>query len=218
MALQRDGSVIVSFGGDSWDKGRLVRISATGELDGTFGEKGAVDTIAPTGIAVDRANRIVVGAQGLQVVRYEDDGARDRRFRRASVPSAYRGWGTAIAITPDGDIVASGGRVAFFDDGFAPPALDFAVARFHGGNDATPPRIAVRAGSGGCLRGALRLRIGDNSGHFSLVVAVDGRRVLQTGRSHAQLRLRAGRHRVVIRARDSSDNVAVRRLRVTRCA
>ena len=213
MALQRDGSALVSFGVD------LARISPTGVLDRTFGKSGVVHVGPISSIAVDRDGRIVVSGLGFHLTRYTPKGALDRSFKGAALPKGWGGGGTgpAIAITRSGDIVAAGAMTPEppHPDDFAPTKYDFGVARFHGGDDATPPAITFRRG---CVRGALRLRVRDDSGHVSVLVSVDGRRALRTSRKRAFIRLSPGRHRVTITARDSSDNVAVRKLRVRRCA
>jgi uncharacterized delta-60 repeat protein len=222
MALQADGSVIVSIGGDTYHPARLARISPAGALDRTFGKNGVVAAVrAISSIAVDRDSRIVVSDPAFQLTRYKANGALDRTFKGAVLPRRWRGGeGTAIAITRSGDIVAAGGMTPgpLHSDDFAPTEYDFGVARFHGGDDVTPPRIAVRRASGGCLRGGLRVRVGDKAGPVSLHVSVDGRRVLEASRKRALIRLSPGRHRVVIRAQDSSDNVSVKKLHVRRCA
>jgi hypothetical protein len=69
----------------------------------------------------------------------------------------------------------------------------------------------------GCARGVLRVRARDGSHRVRLAVRIDRRKVRRVNRSRARIRLGAGAHRVVIRARDGSDNVAVKRLGVRRC-
>jgi uncharacterized delta-60 repeat protein len=221
MALQHGGSVIASFAGDRYGEGRLVRISPTGTLDGTFGKGGGVDTIGPSSLAVDRADRIVVAGSNLQIERYGRNGGRDRGFKKVSIPRAYRtGPGTDVAIAPDGDLVAAGWWSAPSDsDDFSPTKYDFAVARFHGGDDASPPVVGFPKRPKGCLRDALhlRVRVRDASGSVRVVARLDGRLVLRTRRLHSLVRVPAGRHRLVVRARDSSDNVAVKTLRFRAC-
>jgi uncharacterized delta-60 repeat protein len=221
MVIQRDGSVIVSFGGERYGDGRLVRISPTGTLDRSFGKGGSVDTVAPASLAVDRSDRIVVGGSSFEIARYGRNGGRDRVFKRASIPRSYRtGPGTDVAIAPDGDLVAAGWWTPPADrDDFSPTKYDFAVARFHGGDDARPPVVGFPKRPKGCLRDALRLRmrVRDDSGSVRVVARLDGRLVLRTRHARALVRVPTGRHRLVIRARDSSDNVAVKTLRFRAC-
>jgi hypothetical protein len=61
------------------------------------------------------------------------------------------------------------------------------------------------------------VRVGDNSRGIRVVGRLDGRLVLRTRRLHSLVRVPAGRHRLVVRARDSSDNVAVKTLRFRAC-
>ena len=130
------------------------------------------------------------------------------------------GLGTDVAIAPDGDLVAAGWWTPPSDrDDFSPTKYDFAVARFHGGNDASAPVVGFPKRPKGCLRDALhlRVRVRDDSGTVWVVARLDGRLVLRTRRARSLVRVPAGRHRLVIRARDSSDNVAVKTLRFRAC-
>ena len=214
IAFQRDGAAIVSFSAGPYgaDGGRLVRLLPNGTPDASFGQGGVASTPQPGGIAVDRSDRIIVGS-GFSLVRHLADGTRDRSFKTVTLPRAYgAGAATHMEITRSGAIVVAGTMFADLDsDPYEISDYDFALARFHGGDDVRPPRIVMQRA---CSHGALRFRLRDDAGRVRSVVGVDGRRVLRTARKRVRLRLSAGRHRVVVRARDSSDNVAVQRRRV----
>jgi Tol biopolymer transport system component len=94
--------------------------------------------------------------------------------------------------------------------------------------DATPPTISiagVRGRSGSCTARDFRVRVRIRDGsrlHYSRLF-LDGRRKLSTRRKIFSVwirasRLRSGRHRITVTARDTAGNRRARSLRFSRCA
>jgi hypothetical protein len=84
--------------------------------------------------------------------------------------------------------------------------------------DRTPPRIRLRARKG-CARRARRVavRVHDRSGLRRVAAYVDGRLVRSTRRAAFRVRVRRGRHRLTVLARDGVGNRARRTLRFRVC-
>lgn len=134
LALQRDGKLVVAGGSTSFSlsSGRrlLVRYTARGRLDRSFGEDGTVSSrsgpsVGAGGVAIQRDGKIVTAGSegdGFAVTRYTARGRLDRSFGRGGTVStklASYSYGRAIAIQPDGKIVVVGNA-----------ALDFGIARY----------------------------------------------------------------------------------------
>jgi len=150
LALQPDGKIVVagdSFSGSN-DDFALARYNSDGSLDTGFHGTGKVTTAIGAGndsasaVAVQSDGKIVVAGYTLSgsvpefaLARYGPAGSLDRRFGVAGTVTTPIGHGAhawALALQPDGKIVAAGDA----DNGSDP---DFALARYavDGGLDAT---------------------------------------------------------------------------------
>ena len=128
----------------------LVRYSADGSIDPSFGTGGIVYTplqrLTHLGDAlVDAENRIVVASASyssdysrprFHLARFKPDGSLDATFGnggRANLPVGYSSWAYALARQPDDKIVVAGtGRALDL------PKYSFAVVRVKGGNGPVP--------------------------------------------------------------------------------
>jgi uncharacterized delta-60 repeat protein len=140
LALQPDGRIVV--GGDV-----LARYSSNGQLDRSFGSGGTVagpGSGALHAVAIEPDGRIVVGGTGASegghfaLGRYAPDGTVDQSFGDAGVLTTDVGGGDAgvraLAIQPDGKIVAAGYRrstgCGIFGCGFG--GTNLLIARYDG--------------------------------------------------------------------------------------
>jgi len=134
VAVQPNGRVIVAGFAGAGRYG-LVRYTAAGALDTTFSGNGKA--VLPVGgfasaIALHGGKIVLAGGVPLDrmgVVRVNADGTLDRTFgRRGVARTAFPGFTTtsaaAVAIQPDGKIVAAGFASSFRGRG------DFALARY----------------------------------------------------------------------------------------
>ena len=106
LAIQADGKIVV--GG-----GALARYNSDGTLDSTFGDRGVADVPADA-VAIQADGKIVVSDTGDETLsRVNGDGTIDDTFGTDGTVSTdlftTGGWVNAIAIQPDGKIVAAGG-------------------------------------------------------------------------------------------------------------
>jgi uncharacterized delta-60 repeat protein len=123
LALKRDGKLVVNVSSvkASEDSARrvLARYTARGQLDRSFGRSGKVVGRAGAlersgGVAIQRDGKIVAsgtGRSGFVLARYTARGRLDPSFgRRGTVSTKFgsSGVGRAVAIEPDGKIVAYG--------------------------------------------------------------------------------------------------------------
>jgi uncharacterized delta-60 repeat protein len=145
----------------------LVRYMADGGLDNSFDGDGKVVLTTPTssisGLALQRDGKIV-SAGGSSVTRFNSNGSLDTSFGSGgnAVPSFQpQGFAAAVAVQPDGKIVAGGSR------GFP---NNFALARFQQGGS-----LDMTFGSGGMVE--TDLGAGDDVG-WDLGIAPDGKIVL----------------------------------------
>jgi uncharacterized delta-60 repeat protein len=116
--------------------------AAPGDLDPTFGHDGRVLTGFESASAQDLASDVAVQSDGkimavggtflggFALARYEADGSLDPAFGgdgrvRTSWPGLGQGFAAAVALQPDGKIVAAGST---FDDSYT--SERFAVARY----------------------------------------------------------------------------------------
>ena len=128
-ALQADGALVIAGevaadNSDSPDTG-LVRLTANGELDTTFGGDGIVQiayspsadeasdvAIQPDGKVVIAGNILVGSTLDFMIARLNADGSRDNSFGTAGVVTTAFGtlqdFARAVVIQPDGSIVAAG--------------------------------------------------------------------------------------------------------------
>lgn len=140
VAVQPDGRIVIgAHGHRAFGVGRaafgLLRFRRNGSLDRTFGDGGIVVSEVGFGvraIAIDRRGRIVVagasyGLDDFTVARYTARGQLDASF--GAVATDFSAFETpwAVAIQPDGRIVAAGqsGRTISAE-------TDVALARYRG--------------------------------------------------------------------------------------
>ena len=134
LAVQRDGKLLLAGGSMSFSlsssRRLLIRYTARGRLDRSFGEDGTVSSragpsVGSGGVAIQRDGKIVTAGSvgdGFAVTRYTPRGRLDRSFGRGGTVStklASYSFGHALAIQPDGKIVVVGDA-----------ALDFGIARY----------------------------------------------------------------------------------------
>lgn len=194
VAVQPDGKIVITGAADQFSLG-LIRYNADGSRDATFGVGGKVaDTIAnisatASGLALLPDGKIVVtGAQVTMgegpsrvfyVARYNPNGSREWIVRRLGVPAPtctqvhvcanqyMYAEVSAVAIQPDGKIIAAGGA------GFANTPLavdekfDFALVRVNA--DGTPD---ASFGPGGGIRHRM---VTDNDSITELALQPDGK-------------------------------------------
>ena len=138
LAIAPDGKVVAS--GETGDGAGVVRLTADGTPDPTFAGDGSLDLADGAqndsdGVAVQADGSIVVAVNhgagvgdGFRLVRLDNNGVPDPAFGTngvATVPIGSGGRSTAVAIQPDGKIVAGG--YAYL----SPNPLDFAIARLN---------------------------------------------------------------------------------------
>jgi uncharacterized delta-60 repeat protein len=165
VAIQADskivaaGSVLPSGSRPRWSVA-FIRYNSDGSLDSTFGSGGVVNSPSPTGGAaffVQPNGGIYVGGSDsgpfvldgkLLLARYNSDGALDSNFGLGGVANAdFLKWDgynyasvNAIAVQPDGKILAAGIAGTFCDSAF------IALARFN-----TDGSVDSDFGSGGTV-------------------------------------------------------------------
>jgi uncharacterized delta-60 repeat protein len=142
MALQPDGKIVLAGGaaGATGTDFALVRYTATGALDGSFGSGGKVTTsFSPgldeaLGVALQPDGKIVAGGlaspagDDFALARYNQSGSLDASFGSGGkvttdVTPGRFDVGRSVALQPDGKIVLAG-----LTEGASPE--DFAVARY----------------------------------------------------------------------------------------
>jgi uncharacterized delta-60 repeat protein len=133
MAIQKDGRIIACGGGPIGSRfAALARYTPRGALDSSFGRGGKIQPSFCSAVALQADSKVVVagtnvahGSRGFGLARYNRDGTLDLSFGNGG--KVVIGFGaalspelSAVAIQPDGKIVAAG------EAGFS----DFALARF----------------------------------------------------------------------------------------
>lgn len=123
LALQPDGKLVVagSIGDAKSSDFALVRYTAAGSLDPTFGSGGKVTTpvvphsAAVYGLAIQPDGKIVAAGTSVQagefhagLVRYSASGSLDKTFGSGGLAVGGLGVAYAVAVQPDGRIVAAG--------------------------------------------------------------------------------------------------------------
>jgi uncharacterized delta-60 repeat protein len=188
VAVQSDGKIVVA--GSGWpfaDYGSIVRYRPDGSLDPSFATGGIVAT--PLGplhaLVLQPDGKILVGggayrflSQAFGVARYNPDGSPDLSFGTGGETMTDAGWsgGTqAIALQPDGDIVAAGQgspRSVTYSNSF-----QFALVRYH-------PDGALDTGFGACGRAMTAFSSGNGTGALvdGLALQPDGK-ILAAGRN-----------------------------------
>jgi uncharacterized delta-60 repeat protein len=126
MALQADDKVVAvsSTGGNFL----IRRYTTSGALDTTFGSGGSVqvnigsdDEAYDVAIQADGKILVIGTSSGrIALVRLLTTGAPDPSFGHSAIVSALAGDGLAVAVQPDGKILAGGGA----------PGGDFRIARY----------------------------------------------------------------------------------------
>lgn len=154
LLIQPNGKIVVAgSAGTRRPEFALARYLVDGTLDPAFGGDGKVRTRygiwgVARAIALQPNGKIVAvgtNGSGFALARYRPNGRLDRSFgRRGKVGDSFPGgWANAVAIQPDGRIVAAGDSDIF----------SFAIARYtaHGRLDRTfsrDGRVTTRVGSG----------------------------------------------------------------------
>ena len=145
VALQRDGKIVVAgFTGDeNMESGRfaLVRYTADGRLDASFGLGGKVTTARPqaNAIVIQQDGKIVGACDDFALVRYTTRGRPDAGFgRNGRVPPPRRfTWlypvAFAVTLQADGKIVAAGSSSDENEEG-----VHFTLARYTTGGKLDP--------------------------------------------------------------------------------
>jgi uncharacterized delta-60 repeat protein len=157
--IQPDGKIVAAGWGETASWGApgvfgLARFSPSGSLDRSFGSGGEVATPAGAagGIARQTDGKLVVagsGHGGFALIRYMTDGSLDKSFgTRGTARTAFgslSAQAAAVAIQPDGKIVAAG-----------PLGEDagFALARYKPNGSLDPTfgsdgRVITKVGGGG---------------------------------------------------------------------
>jgi uncharacterized delta-60 repeat protein len=149
VAVQADGKIVV--GGAARDDGTsfaVARYNDDGSLDLTFDDDGIQTTQTDPSlhgdedwghaVAIQADQKIVVagesGSYEFAVVRYDSDGSLDTSFSGDGIQTTaigVRAGGTALAIGPDGIVVAGS---ATFDD----ESSDLAVVRYDASGEPDP--------------------------------------------------------------------------------
>lgn len=175
VVVQADGKLVV--GGDVGSGGgaMLVRYTADGGLDSSFDGDGKVVLTTPTSrisrLALQSDGKIVtVGSPGIfRVTRFNPNGSVDTSFGEggnATAPFQASAYSSALAIQPDGKIVAGGVGAA---------GHNFAVARFQQGG-----ALDAFFGSDGMVEAVLG-GPGGRDVAYDLGLAPDGKIVLAGG-------------------------------------
>jgi uncharacterized delta-60 repeat protein len=141
IAVQADRKIVVVAGGS------LVRYLPDGSLDSSFGEGGYVQIpVSEHAVALQPDGKIVVAGSSsppdpnavseFALARYNPDGSLDTSFgadgiTNTAFPEQGTSWSAsanALAILPDGNIVAAG--TSGWEDGCLLPPRMFALARY----------------------------------------------------------------------------------------
>jgi uncharacterized delta-60 repeat protein len=241
VAVQPDGK-IVTTGLGARESGRvsdgfaLARHTANGSLDATFGtggtaivlRTGALDGPAmPYALTVQPDGRIVVAGgvwrypsrSNFAVVRLLADGTPDPTFSGDGLAedgtANQHDFLTALALDPDGRIVAAGSSGTIFFDRQT-SLRDFAVVRYlPNGEETVPPDTAlvdgVAEGSVTASRDAIFHFVGsdnaDSPNQLRFTCSLDGAPFAACTSPHAFAGLSDGVHSFAVRATDRSGNV-----------
>jgi len=144
LALQADGKIVAAGNIDvnTYSVLALRRYNPDGSLDATFGDAGTARSYWPlltnaSAVVIQPDRRLVAAGSGFvsgwgtefALARYNTNGSLDGTFGNAGVATTASGrpseWATALALQPDGRLVAGG-------TGFDGSNRYFALARFVG--------------------------------------------------------------------------------------
>jgi uncharacterized delta-60 repeat protein len=136
VAIQRDGKIVAAGSGGGGFM--LVRYRRNGSLDLGFGRKGKARTAFRQGqvwsLGLQRDGKIIAAGYSssrdtnyLTLARYRSNGSLDRSFGSEGQVRTPGGGASAVALQPDGRIVAAGSFV-HFDSGQL--QIAFRVARY----------------------------------------------------------------------------------------
>jgi uncharacterized delta-60 repeat protein len=189
VAIQADGKLVVvgqtyknnDFSGEDF---LVTRYNTDGTLDNTFGSGGRVRTdfpglaAVPSSVVIQPDGKIVVagGAFPLftflgnfELVRYNPNGSLDRSFGNGGIVTTNfpeGSYASAVALQPDGKIVAAGTVFVNFIPGES-SNTDFALARYN--PDGTPD---ATFGNGGQVSTDF---VGLEDDAFSILIQPDGK-------------------------------------------
>jgi uncharacterized delta-60 repeat protein len=91
-------------------RGHIYRVTASGQIDTSFGGGFAEMTRSPTAIAVDASGRTVVLTGDSKLLRLTASSALDTTFgKHGFAPLSATSGATAIAVTGGGEVLAAGG-------------------------------------------------------------------------------------------------------------
>jgi uncharacterized delta-60 repeat protein len=189
LAVQPDGKIVAagwSFNGSNYDFA-LVRYTANGSLDSSFGTNGKVVTpigsgderafavaLQPDGkiVAAGRSHDDATGTNDFAVVRYKADGTLDSSFGSGGIVTTSIGTkgasANAVAVQPDGKIVAAGSYLPDVKD-------DFAAVRYN-------PDGSVDGGFG--TNGKVTVHISDDNDDGSAVVLQQDGKIVVVGTAY----------------------------------
>jgi uncharacterized delta-60 repeat protein len=156
MRLQPDGRILMASGDGFGPGGTLARYTSSGSLDTSFGMSGRVASLAVPAVALQTNGEVVTGGSvtsslslqgnpsGFGLVRFIFNGAIDFLFgQRGLATTAFAGAPqtgvSALALQPNGDIVAAGIAASSSSQAFA-------LARYGRGGQLDPS-----FGSGGTV-------------------------------------------------------------------
>ena len=190
---RRDGSLDTSFAGDgkrTTDFGGLDRAAAVAiQADGK---------IVAAGLARTRHNELNFG-----LARYTRTGSHDITFSgngRQTTDLGGADLATAVAIQPDGRIVAGGFREIAGD-------RDLALARYHAVTDNTAPQTTITQGPSGLVNAkSVTFRVASSEPESSFECKRDSRTFFRCGSITVFGGLDEGPHTVSVRATDQAGN------------
>jgi uncharacterized delta-60 repeat protein len=189
VAIQADGKLVVvgqtyqnnDFSGEDFV---VTRYNTDGTLDNTFGSRGKVHTdfpglaAVPSSVVIQPDGKIVVagGAFPLftflgnfELVRYNSNGLLDTSFGNGGIVTTTfpeGSYASAVALQPDGKIVAAGTLFVDFIPG-EPSNTDFALARYN-----TDGSLDTTFGSAGTVSTDF---FGNEDDAFSVLIQPDGK-------------------------------------------
>jgi len=176
IAIQSDGKIVAAGTVNDYNEYEtsfaFARYNTDGSLDASFGTGGIVTTGFNFGqnsvfaVAIQSDGKIVAAgiSNGFVLARFNTDGSLDTTFGTGGFVSNFSqsgfGWAEAVAIQPDGRIVAVGRSYN---------AINFALARFN-----TDGSLDITFGLGGIVR----TLVGESSSSSALAIQSNGKIVV----------------------------------------